>query len=228
MGGGGRGAFSAGHSLAGSGVRAAGGMGGGGGRGGGGGLARRQSEVWSKVADEQRALGAPSTTGALRSVHDSPTVLKRMRPYQDAFAAFLRDNPQASGVVVLVDGRILAADLFSSRAMFQHMWPQLLEAYVIDALEQTDSDAPRRYRSGPGQAAVEDWLRGLGSVSRSPQRTPGEGRLYLLQGERLAGSALVWQDGLVHAALFPEGSVRIPEEEPRYNPQDFRRNRLHR
>jgi len=219
----GRGAFTAGHSLAGAGVRAAGGLGGGG-RGGG------QSAVWATVAEQSQALRARSVTGALRAVHDSTEVRARMRPYQEAFSGLLDNNPRASGVVAVVAGQILAADLFSSRSVFRHMWPQLLEAYVIDALERAGAhrqEAPLKPRTAASW--VERWLRTVRTADRTAQETPGEGTLYLLRGREVAGSALLWQNAVVHLGLFPAGAVRpLEEEAPRYNQQEFRRDRLTR
>jgi hypothetical protein len=213
------GGFTTGHSLAGAGVRGAAGRGGGA-RGGG------QSGVWSKVAEQQEALHAPSATGSLRSVHDSAEVREKMKPYLRAFSDLPDDNPKGSGVVAVVDDEILAADLFSSPALFRQMWSDLLESYVIDALEKAEADDD--HRSGedrerrPNGTRVQHWLDGVKSAARKPKDTPGDGVVYELRGRDVSGAALIWDRGLVHMELFPEFSVKDID----YNSLRFRRDRL--
>jgi hypothetical protein len=214
-GGGARGDFSAGHSLAGGGMRA-------GARSGG------QTKVWETVADQQTRLRAPSATGAYRSVHDSADVRSRMKPYLAALSDLAADNPKASGVVVVMDDEIVVADLFSSPALFHKLWPQLLEAYVIDALDHAEESGwhARRDEKGrpEGTARVERWLEGLRQADRTPRDTPGAGQLYDLNGHDLTGSALLSRHAVLHLGLFP--SAEVVEKEPQYNPMDYRRGRM--
>jgi len=220
--------FTVGHSLAGAAVRGAGARGG-------------QGAVWSRVEEQQRTLRAPSATGALRSVHDSEAVREQMKPYLRSLSDLPEEHHKAVGVVAVVGDEIIAADLFSSRELFETMWPDLLEAYVIDALERQDSDVVverhgdrtvvrggvvRRRdekRSAVDEKDVLRWLNGLRSAEISVKDTPGDGELYELSGRDLNGVALVFDCGLVHVGLFP-GQVAIAE--PDYNSLEFRRERV--
>ena len=205
--------FTVGHSLAGAAVRGAGARGG-------------QGAVWSRVEEQQKALRAPSATGALRSVHDSEAVREQMKPYLRALSGLPDEHRRAVGIVAVVGDEIIAADLFSSRTLFQTMWPDLLEAYVIDALERQGM-RPRRHHHDEKRAALDAkdvlrWLNGTRSASMSPKDTPGDGELYELSGRELSGAVLVYARGVVHMALFP-GEVVIAR--PDYNPIEFRRER---
>jgi hypothetical protein len=200
----GRGAgFSVGHSVGGAGVRGAARAGG-------------QSAVWSSVAESQRRLRAPSATGALRSVHDSEEVRERMKPYLRALSGLLDDNPKAVGVVAAIGNEIVVADLFSSPDLLRQMWDELLEAYIIDALEQEDPGKP------PDAVVVRKWLAGIATAPREEKDTPGDGHLYELNSRAVAGSALIYHSAVVHMGLFPE----LPAPEPDFNPLQFRRDRL--
>jgi hypothetical protein len=205
--------FSVGHSLAGARVRGAGARGG-------------QGAVWSGVAEQQELLRAPSATGALRSVHDSEQVREQMKPYLRALSRLPDQHPEASGIVVVVGDEIIAADLFGSRKLFQAMWPDLLEAYVIDALAQNRTGEEAKRRRGEGGTleakGVLRWLNGLRSARLSSKDTPGEGELYELSGHDLTGAALLLDCGVVHIALFPDAAIA----EPDYNSLEFRRERL--
>jgi len=175
-----------------------------------------QAAVWENVAAEQARLNAPSATGALRSLQESEDVQEKVRPYARSLSDFAEDLPKARGVVACVGGEIIAADLFASRSLFQKLWPKLLEAYVVDAIGR-----PKRDRT-PDAVEIKRWLEGVKRAERTPKDTPGDGRLYELRGERIMGSALVYDGGVVHIELFTRHDVRpLP-----FNLLEFRRERL--
>ena len=49
-------------------------------------------------------------------------------------------------------GKIVAADLFGSRALFLQLWPKLLDSYAIDALGRDAHGAP------PDAVGIKKWL----------------------------------------------------------------------
>lgn len=175
-----------------------------------------QSAVWSRVAGEQRRLNAPSETGALSSVQENEEVREKTMPYTRAFSDFALDHAKARGVVACVGGEIIAADLFGSRSLFRQLWPKLLESYVIDAI-----DRPTRGRA-PDAVRIKKWLAGMTRAEKRRKPTPGSGSLYELRGAGLIGSALVYDEGVVHMELF-KGYVVRPMP---FNRLEFRRERL--
>jgi hypothetical protein len=179
---------------------------------------RGQSAVWDQVAQEQDRLRAPSTTGTLSSIHESAKVQGDVKPYTRALSDLPDTSPTACGVVATAGGVIIAADLFSSRALFEQLYPKLLESYVTDALDRR----PREREYNPVQ--LQRWLNGLRQVPRTPKDTPGEGVIYELRGGDILGSALVWQAGVVHMELFK--AVFLTQTQPEFNGLKFRRERL--
>ncbi|MDH4178954.1 MAG: hypothetical protein OEV33_00470 [Armatimonadota bacterium] len=175
-----------------------------------------QGAVWSEVAAEQSRLNAPSETGALRSVRESAEVQDKMRPYTRALGDFARDHGKARGVVACVGSEIIAADLFGSRTVFRTLWPKLLESYVIDAF-----DHPGREQT-LDSVRIRRWLDGITRAEKTRKPTPGAGTLYELHGGGIIGSALAYQEGVIHMELF-QGYVVRPM---RYNRLEFRRDRL--
>jgi len=175
-----------------------------------------QSLVWGQVAAEQERLSAPSDTGALRSLRESPEVRARTAAYQRALGSFPEDLPRARGVVACVGGEIIAADLFGSQALFQRLWPALLESYIVDAV-----DRPERGRA-PDAVQIRRWLEGVRRAERTPRDTPGAGELLELGGAGIIGSALIYQSAVVHMELF-RGLVGRPVP---FNRIEFRRQRL--
>ncbi len=176
-----------------------------------------QGAVWSRVAEEQSRLGAQSETGAFRSIQESEQVQDKLRPYVRALSDFAADHPRARGAVACVGTEIIAADLFGSRSLFLTLWPKLLESYVIDVLD----------RPGPaGQpldaVRIKKWLIDMGRAERSRGPSPGAGTLWELRGREIMGSALVYEEGVVHVELFRRRHVRPL----RFNRLQFRRERL--
>lgn len=176
-----------------------------------------QSAVWTRVAEEQRRVDAPSPTGALRSIRESEAVQERAHPYRRAFSDLPTVSPKARGVVACVGGEIIACDLFSSRVLFQRLWPKLLESYVIDALDRKHVDRPL------DAVLIKRWLDGVKLAKRTPRETPGQGVLYKLTGGGVIGAALVYDGGVVHMELFRGLTIQPVVE---FNPVEFRRNRL--
>jgi len=176
-----------------------------------------QGAVWSEVAAAQERLEAPSATGAFRSVRDSEEVQARLAPYRRELSDFVKDLGKARGVVACVGGKIVAADLFGSRALFLQLWPKLLDSYAIDALGRDAHGAP------PDAVGIKKWLEAAKGARQIAKDTPGWGDLYELRGDSLFGAALIYDGGVAHMELFPKTGE--PKPVP-FNRLDFRRDQL--
>ncbi len=120
-------------------------------------VAQDQSKVWEEVATSRAAMaevveapasgavrsGAAAGTGVIGGVSSSSyaTTAKaspvEKRVAQDS-AAFLPRLPEdALGMVVAVNGRIVWADVFSSRALFGRYRSKLLQSYVVESYRTT-------------------------------------------------------------------------------------------
>jgi hypothetical protein len=183
-------------------------------------LKQDQSEVWSDVEREQMRLGAPSETGALRSVYESPTVQRDLSPYLSKLRDIPSVAPDVIGVVVARGGRIVCADVFYRPDLFRHLWPRLLQSYAADAIGHDFADSRLSVRD------AEQFLGRLYHAKRTPEHTPGEGRVVRLHAHGITGSALVYRQSVVHLEAFP-GIELLPQPEPiRPMNLDLRRQRL--
>jgi hypothetical protein len=183
-------------------------------------IKQSQSEVWGDVAREQTRLGAPSATGALRSVYESPAVKHDLDPYLSKLRDIPEIAPNVIGVVVANGGAIVAADLFCRPDLFRRLWPGLLRSYATDALRN------QRGRTGPSVTDAERFLSRLYDARRTREDTPGAGFALRLSGAGVIASALIYKQAVVHLEVFP-GAKPLPE--PLRRPQmdlNFRRQRL--
>jgi len=94
---------------------------------------KSQTEVWSQVEETTKEVNAKSASGALTRAYDDRKVSMRT-------AAYVRDlkercsGKNVVGVVVAVNGELVASDIFASPSLFRRYWPKLLESYALEAI----------------------------------------------------------------------------------------------
>jgi hypothetical protein len=150
---------------------------------------KSQSEVWAKVGDTAISAGVNSSTGTLAGVYQDVRVTKDL----DRYARELSDKlvgKNVVGVIVIANGKPLAADIFASPALFQSYWPKLLKSYALEAISQD------RSRLEPEAATTAIFL------SRVEGRTASDGQdgLYRLT-EHQSGSDSSFE--LEYTAIAP-------------------------
>src|SRR5262249_46591756 len=110
-----------------------------------------QQKVWDGVQDTQRKLeanvggsvaAAPSPT-SLQLTMENDKLKTGIADYEKAFADLTKQNPDAVGYVMVINGKVNSADIYNSPELFQRMWPKLLNAAAIEALsEKSDKPVP--------------------------------------------------------------------------------------
>jgi hypothetical protein len=149
-----------------------------------------QGEVWGEVSRKLAAMGSMSPSADLHQA------------YQDHSAklgVILQDLPApegACGAVFACGGRIAGADLFDKPATLAKLWPKLIRAYALDALEESAAAQP------VSPAAVKDWLRTALAAKAEAFKSPGVGDDVRLEGASLIGAGLFVGDHPVHVELF--------------------------
>jgi hypothetical protein len=166
---------------------------------------RSQGEVWAAVDEARSALKVETPTQAFAKVYEDKDVQEQARPYIEKLDGLPDIVPNAVGVAVAVGGRLVCVDVFGSPALFQKMWPKLLNSYVIDAMtaEPRGSTSARR---------VQQLIRSAASARLSEWPTVGAGTLYRVAGAGVSGSALEFGRGVVHLDLFPDDNSEPVDE----------------
>ncbi len=107
-------------------------------------IAKPQQQVWDGVQDVQRKLAgnvggpvtaAPSPT-SLQLTMENDKLKSSIGAYEKAFADMSNKTPDAVGYVMVINGKINSADIYNSPALFQRMWPKLLNAAAIEAIAE--------------------------------------------------------------------------------------------
>lgn len=155
-----------------------------------------QGEVWGEVARNNSKLGSESGTGSLSATYKKGKVLESRDTYHSALTNLPDQFPKATGVIVLVEGKVMAADLFGQRRLFERLWGKLLDSYIAEAIRRTGDKVPSEI------ATADDMLLAALRGSFKLQHSIGAGRKISISSSTVKGTGIEL-DGPVHLDLFP-------------------------
>jgi len=150
-----------------------------------------QGEVWHQVEMCQTVHAVNSDTMAMSDTFDA---------YKDQVAEFqqnLKYVDGASGMAVVIGGKVVGCDLFDKPSTCRKVWDRLLSGLVFDALEAKEASPAAE------TSQVDQLLATTSHAAWQPTEPIGEGdefRAELEHGEQ--ASALTFHDSLVHGSVL--------------------------
>jgi Rieske Fe-S protein len=138
------------------------------------------------------AVGAASPTMAM---HDA---IGHRQESIGSYLDALKYPVTASGVVVAINGRFAALDLFDKPETLERIWTRLLTGYAIDAIGQ-----PTNGSKTFSAKATETLLEHVGEIPCSLCPTVGVGQDWRFEAPDIVGQALVANDVCAHLGVFP-------------------------
>jgi len=154
-----------------------------------------QRSVWNDIDRQLSAAEVEASNSDYDEFYKTPDVERRMR---EAIARLRMPLQRTVGVVALVHGRIVAADIFSNVNLFEALWPKLCQSYVTDVIVPFPQARREHLHGHPDIRAYLNQLRDSQFRGRG---TPGLGRSWqMVRG--MGGSVLEWQGGIVHTSSF--------------------------
>jgi hypothetical protein len=114
-----------------------------------------QSEVWDAVSQSNAASGVAPSSGAFTANYVDPGNRRRLEAYIERLQQRVIDEPNVVGVVIAINGKLEAVDVFESTPLFQKLWPKLLKSYALDAAVGAGG---KRKARGATVAAAEGFL----------------------------------------------------------------------
>ena len=163
---------------------------------------KSQSEVWQGVAStNERFSAAPS--GSLTESFSSEKALQEQEKYFKHFEEIPKKFPKANGAAIIINGRVLAVDLFADRSLFGRLWGKLCKSYVLEAISQKGVE-PKS-----GFSSVKDFLKTAGEAKMVYTKSVGLGRNVELESEKITGS------GLTHTIESHQGAAAMRKTESR-------------
>jgi len=105
-----------------------------------------QAAVWKEVAVTQEKLEKKLGASARASVSLSSMQLSlennalksSTKPYLDKLLPVLKEKTDVIGYAVIINGKVVSADVFASESLFRKLWPKLLEGNAIEAFAELD------------------------------------------------------------------------------------------
>lgn len=150
-----------------------------------------QGAVWEGIAFQARANKVAAPTGAMRDVLEAK---------QEDLDSFLEKFPlidNQTGLLVMVNGKVLGLDMVSRTEAFESLHPKLIRSYVMDAL----TERPAKENTASRNKATA-FLREILESVETTFDSVGYGRDFRYEGKKIVGSALVHENTIVHAAFF--------------------------
>ena len=162
-----------------------------------------QGEVWDKVHELACIMEVPSKTGAMNEVYEAKgTDL-------DGYLKSFRLAPGQKGILVFIDGRPAGLDFVSREAAFATLFPKLIKSYAMEAMLVTER---RKRGRGKGDAdkalarptadQAREFLKRAAGCEEKKYESVGLGWSYRYAGPGVVGSALAFNDKVVHMAFF--------------------------
>jgi hypothetical protein len=111
---------------------------------------------------------------------------ERLRAYAEA----LKYPSGAAGVVVVIEGRFVAIDLFDRAGSLEQIWSRLVTGYAMDALSRRSADKAEssdRLTARGASALLEH----LAEIPCIPRPTVGLGEDWRFEDQGVLGQALV-------------------------------------
>jgi len=175
-----------------------------------------QSAVWRDVAETNASVGAVAPTGSLSKATESEKVQKEKSEYIKEFVDIPSHYPKANGVVVLVNNKVLVADMFSDTHIFHKLWPKLNESYVLEAISRKEREVDSRISS------AEEFLKLIQQADVQYNDYEGSGKSVEINSKYVTGTGVVKDSSPIHLGVFPkieikEKPVDIPPIYRNYN-----------
>jgi hypothetical protein len=149
-----------------------------------------QGRVWANIADVAAEMSSSSPTGAMHDIYRQQSA--SLADYERAFPVV----EGAVGIAVAIAASLAGLDAFDQPTTAARLWNKLVRSYALDALRSPEGGAP-------DGGVVSDFLASIVSARIEQYPSPGLGTDLRLESKAVEGSALVYQDVIVHLVAFP-------------------------
>ncbi len=169
--------------------------------------------MWEEIAELQVKAGAHSPTSAMKDVFEAQA--NDLCKCDEIF----KSVPNQVGLLTLIGGVPAGADLVSSISGYTKLHPKLVRSYALEGLLEAKQE------SRNPETIVSDGRNFLDEIMATEERqfpSIGHGTDYRFKGKGVAGSALVHEQEVIHAAFF-----RLDESETNSDMASLRQRRRH-
>lgn len=162
-----------------------------------------QGEIWAKVDELHCDLAVPARTSAMNDVYQAKGA--ELEDYLKSFR--LADGQK--GILVFVDGKPAGLDFVSRETAFATLFSKLVRSYAMEAMLVTErrkrgrgGDEAGKALAKPSAEEARAFLKQAASSEEKKYESVGLGWAYRYAGPSIVGSALAFNDHVVHLAFF--------------------------
>ncbi len=150
-----------------------------------------QGAVWAAIDELHEDAEVSSRTGAMHDVYKSRE--KDISSYLEAFNC-LKDQ---KGILVFIDGEAVGFDFLSLSGAFKTVFGKLVKSYAIEAALKKEQE-----KKQPDIKQAEGFITEAAGAGDKKYQSTGLGWDYRFEGDKVVGSALVYNKKVIHTAFF--------------------------
>ncbi|KAA3663736.1 MAG: hypothetical protein DWQ04_09295 [Chloroflexi bacterium] len=150
-----------------------------------------QRRVWSDIQKMQIKSGSFSQTQAMKDVYMAKD--QELDQYIQTFES----KPDQRGCLVFVNGQVMGLDVISKEETYKQIHPQLIKSYAMEALLENKETSSK--------VTMNDGKNFLEKARKSKElqfKGVGIGKDYRYEVEDIFGSALVFNEHVIHLTFF--------------------------
>lgn len=161
-----------------------------------------QSEIWNKVAEQNRKMGVNSPTSAYQDAYDKEENKTRIAAIEKEMGRVPKLYKDTVGVVIGLGEDIIGADIFANPGLFEKQWPKILRASALSSLDHG--------RGGTvSQEEAARFLKSFGFMRYRMEKGLDMGVEYSAADSLAFISCLAARQGVIHLAGFPQDGKRM-------------------
>jgi hypothetical protein len=166
-----------------------------------------QGEVWAEIAELQLKACSSSPTSAMSDVYKAREA--DLRQCDEIF----KPVPNQVGLLAIIDGQPAGMDTVSLTAAYAKLHPKLVRSYTLEGLLN-----PKGVPAAPDAiaACANAFLAEIAAAEERQFPSVGHGTDYRYKGKALAGTALVHENEVIHAAFFRLDETGQPDHMASY------------
>jgi len=183
-----------------------------------------QGEIWDGVAKLACDMKVVSSTGAMRDVYEAKGA------DLDGYLKSFRLAGGQKGILVFVDGRPAGLDFVSRDEAFAGLFPKLVKSYAMEAMLLAERRKQGRGKAAAAKASAKpsadearEFLKRAAGCEEKKYESVGLGWSYRYAGAGVVGSALAFNEMVVHMAFFS-----VDEAEAAQDPGSMAGSRMRR
>lgn len=152
-----------------------------------------QGEVWDGVAELQVKACCMSPTSAMSDVYKARD--EDLRKCDEIF----KPVPNQVGLLAFIGGKPAGADMVSLSSAYAKLHPKLVRSYTLEGLLD---DKAKSAPAGSPTTHAKEFLAEIAAADERQFASVGHGTDYRYKAKGLAGTALVHETEVIHAAFF--------------------------